>query len=217
HEIEPPLDRILEVWKRIPNLGVKVMPGVADEELPSQCEVEFISERGTLKEAVLWFGALRPGAARSATVLCGEGKATTLTSDAPPLPIPVTTPRAILWEPDPAVIRATLVEHLAARLGASQIDRQIAYLTSDAFVLSPFARAWPVLEHAPFNLKELNRRLRARDAHVVAVKKRGSPIEPERFRRRLKSNPDGRPVILFVTRCQDQPWMILCGEEMGGR
>nr|MBA3534988.1 SAM-dependent methyltransferase [Ardenticatenales bacterium] len=213
HETEPALPAILAVQQRLPNLGVKVMPGVADNEIPEYAEVEFISEGGTCKEGVLWFGALRTGAARSATLVDGN-TVHTLTSDAVAPPVPVTAPRAFLWEPDACVIRATLVAQLAHLLGASQIDAQIAYLSSDSLTATPFARVWPILDHAPFNLKELNRRLRAMEARVEAVKKRGSPIEPESFRKRLKSHPKGRPVTVFITRHHDQPWMILCGEEL---
>lgn len=169
---------------------------------------------GTCKEGVLWFGALRPGAARSATIIEGANEPHTIRSDAPAPPVVVTEPRAFLWEPDACVIRATLVAQVAHQIGASQIDEQIAYLTSDAAVANPFVRGWPVIEHAPFNLKELNRRLRALDANVTTVKKRGSPIEPETFRRRLKSNPKGQPITVFITRVRDQPWMILCGPEL---
>ncbi len=70
-----------------------------------------------------------------------------------------------------------------------------------------------MLEDAPFNLKALNRRLRELEAHVVAVKKRGSAIEPEPFRRRLYRSPQGRAVTLFLTRHAGKPWMILCGDE----
>lgn len=218
HEMQPSLDAILDVQRRLPNLGVKVMPGVPDEELPPDCEVEFISEGGTCKEGVLWFGALQRGARRTATLIESDserGPTThTLRSDAPAPPVEVTPPRAFLWEPDACVIRATLVAQVAHQLGATQIDEQIAYLTSDAPADNPFVRGWPVIEHAPFNLKELNRRLRALDANVITVKKRGSPIEPETFRRRLKSNPRGQLVTIFVTRVRDEPWMIICGEEL---
>jgi hypothetical protein len=219
HEMQPPLSAILDLQRQLTNLGVKVMPGVPDEELPPECEVEFISEGGTCKEGVLWFGALRSGAARTATIVEESPEAPiahTLNSAAPAPPVAVTPPRAFLWEPDACVIRATLVAQVAHQLGASQVDEQIAYLTSDAPAETPFARGWPIIEHAPFNLKELNRRLRALDANVVAVKKRGSPIEPESFRRRLKSNPKGQPITLFVTRVRDEPWMILCGPELTG-
>ncbi|HBY92412.1 MAG TPA: SAM-dependent methyltransferase, partial [Chloroflexi bacterium] len=69
HVMQPPLAALLAVQARLPALGVKVAPGVADEEVPRDSEVEFISERGTLKEAVLWFGRLRTRASRRATLL----------------------------------------------------------------------------------------------------------------------------------------------------
>lgn len=209
HAIQPPLAALLEVQRRIPALGVKVAPGVSDEELPADVEVEFISEGGTLKEAVLWFGALRSGVSRRATLLPGGA---TLTSEATVRPRPVGRPRAILYEPDPAILRASLVEHLATALNAALLDPTIAYLTADDFVATPFARAWRVIEDGPFNRKALNRRLRALDAEVVAVKKRGSPIEPEQFRKQLTSAPGGRPVTVFVTRVEGRPWMILAAE-----
>lgn len=212
HQIEPPLSAILALQARLPALGVKVMPGVADEEIPAQAEVEFISEGGSCKEAVLWFGALREGVARRATLL-GAGEIHSLDSAAATQPLAVEAPRAYLWEPDAAIIRATLVAQLATRLGASQIDAQIAYLSSDHYAPSPLARAWPILDHAPFNLKAMKRWLRQRGAQVLAVKKRGSPIEPEQFRRRLPSDPQGEPTTIFITRHLDRPWMLFCGEE----
>jgi len=121
----------------------------------------------------------------------------------------VARPGAFLYEPDPAVIRAGAVGDLAVQLGLWQIDREIAYLSGDELIITPFARAWAILEHHPFHLKTLNQRLRALQADVVAVKKRGSPIAPESFRRKLRSTPGGRPVIVVLTRVINRPWMIL--------
>lgn len=213
HAMHPPLAALLALQRRLPALGVKVAPGVADEELPPGSEVEFLSERGGLKEAVLWFGALKTEAARRATLLPSGAS---LTSLDPVSPRPVTPPQAVLYEPDPAVIRASLVEHLGTSLDAALLDPTIAYLTADQFVPTPFARAWSVVEDAPFNLKALNRRLQALEADVVAVKKRGSPIEPEHFRRQLKRIPGGRPLVVFVTRVEERPWMVLAEEVEGG-
>jgi hypothetical protein len=213
HQMLPPIEAIHAARAALPHMGVKVMPGVADEELPPDCEAEWISEDGVCKEGVLWFGGLRPGALRSATLVAGNVH-DTLRSDGIAAPLTVTPPRAFLYEPDAAVIRATLVAQAAQPLGASQLDPQIAYLTGETAALTPFVRGWPVLDHAPFNLKAINRMLREWDASVVAVKKRGSPIEPETFRKRLKSNPMGRPVTLFITRYQNQPYAVLCGAEL---
>ncbi len=213
YEIIPPIGEILKVWATLPHLGVKVMPGVPDDEIPPVAETEWISEGGVCKEGILWFGSLRTGAARTATIVT-QTNVYTLSSATPAPALSVTPPRTYLYEPDPAIIRATLVAQAALPMGASQLDPQIAYLTGDMPVLTPFLRGWQVLVHAPFNLKILNRMIRDLDGNVVAVKKRGSPIEPEPFRKRLKSNPAGRALTVFLTRHHNEPYMIICGTEI---
>ncbi len=203
--LQPPLAALLALQRtHIPHLGVKLMPGLDHTFIPPEAEAEWISLNGELKEAVLWFGSLveRPG--RRATVLPAGVSLWHEGAEAR-----VARPGAFLYEPDPAVIRAGAVGDLAVQLGLWQIDREIAYLSGDELIITPFARAWAILEHHPFHLKTLNQRLRALQADVVAVKKRGSPIAPESFRRKLRSTPGGRPVIVVLTRVINRPWMIL--------
>lgn len=204
--MEPPLSAVLALLDVIPTLAVKTLPGIADEDIPPDAEVEFISERGQMKEALLRFGDLRTGAARRATLLPGPHH---LDSNAPLDHSAASEPLAYLYEPDSAVIRATLVQHLATRLGAAQLDPTIAYLTSQQPVDTPFARRWTVLRHGPFHLKTLNRWLRELGAGAVVVKKRGSAIDPDEFRRRLKTTPGGPAVTVFLTRAQGRPWMVV--------
>lgn len=205
-DMDPPMSAVLALLEHVPTLAIKTLPGIADEDIPPGAEVEFISERGAMKEALLRFGDLRSGAARRATLLPGPQH---LDSNAPVGDAPVSQPLAWLYEPDAAVIRATLVQHLAAQLGAVQIDPTIAYLTSEQAVETPFARRWAVLRHGPFQLKTLNRWLRELGAGAVVVKKRGSAIDPDAFRRRLKTTPGGPAVVVFLTRAQGRPWMIV--------
>ncbi|MEI2688205.1 MAG: hypothetical protein V9H69_00240 [Anaerolineae bacterium] len=205
--MDPPLSAVLALLEHVPTLAVKTLPGIADEEIPPGAEVEFISERGQMKEALLRFGALHTGAARRATLLPGPHH---LDSNAPVGPISSSQPLAWLYEPDAAVIRATLVQHLAAQIGAAQLDPTIAYLTSQQPVETPLARRWAVLRHGPFHLKTLNRWLRELGAGAAVVKKRGSAIDPDEFRRQLKTTPGGLTVTVFLTRVQSRPWMALC-------
>ncbi|GAB4210420.1 MAG: methyltransferase domain-containing protein [Roseiflexaceae bacterium] len=204
-QMEPPIGAILALREQVPDVAVKVAPGVDLESVPPEAAVEFISERGELKEALLLFGGLR-GAARTATLLPGPHQ---LDSDAPASDAPARLPVAVLYEPDPAVLRAGLVRHLARLLDAAQIDPTIAYLTAGQHRATPFARAWQILRHGPFNLKHLNVWLREQGAGEVVVKKRGSPVDPDAFRRRLKTSPGGPVLTVFLTRALDRPWMIL--------
>lgn len=203
----PPLAAV-HVWlPRQPDGGVKISPGVDLDELTGyDAEVEFISERGELKECALWFGAFK-SAARRATLVAGESVQTLLPDPAAAIE-PPGPPLAYLYEPDPAVLRAGLVTTLAAQLGARQLDADIAYLTAPAARLTPFARAYAIDAALPFQLKRLRQALRERQVGRVTVKKRGSPLEPETLIRQLRlSGPEER--IVFLTHVRGEPWALI--------
>ena len=113
HKYEPPLGVIRDWLRACPALGVKISPGVILAEVDGfGAEIEFISLAGELKEAVLWFGPLKT-VERRATLLPGGN---TLT-EAPRASIEVRIPGAYIYEPDPAVLRAGLVQMLGAAAG----------------------------------------------------------------------------------------------------
>jgi len=218
HQMQPPLAALLALQARIPALGVKVMPGVADEEVPARCVVEFISHAGVCKEAVLWFGPLRtefPAAAsddfapRRASIHLADGwHHITAAGAAPPVgPLRV---GQFLHEPDPAVIRAGAFAELCAQLDAQLFDRQIAYLVSSQARTHPLTQSFVIHEIQPFNLKQVNRRLRAWQIGRAELKKRGVPIEPEALRRRLKFVSNGQAAVLIFTRRGDERLVLIC-------
>lgn len=212
HDYRPPLS-LIDAWRARMPAGVKISPGVDYAQTPPDAELEFISLKGAVKDGVLWFGDVRTGARRRATLLPGEHTLTD--NDLPETAVPVTPPRAYLYEPDNAVIRAHLVEALAARLDASQIDHQIAYLTAERAQETPFARYWKVLDAFPFQLKRLRAYLRDRDVGRVTIKKRGSPLEPEELERRLRlSGSEER--VLFLTQGRGEP-IVIVGEGRGNK
>lgn len=184
HDYQPPLNLIHRWREQIPHAAVKISPGVDYAELPATAEIEFISVEGEVKEGVLWFGALRSGVGRRATLL-PEGHTLTDT-DTNGETVPVTAPRSYLYEPDKAVIRAHLVEALARRLEATKIDDEIAYLTADTARPTPFARCFAIEASFPFQLKRLRHYLRQHHIGRVTIKKRGSPLDPDSLRQRLR-------------------------------
>lgn len=209
-DYQPPLSLLAEWRTRVPNGAVKVGPGIAYEELPAETEAEFVSLEGEVKEAVLWFGALRTAAARRATVL--PAGATLSDSDGDDV-APVSPPLAYLYEPDGAVIRAHLVGQLAGQLGAAQIDPRIAYLTAGTVQPTPFARAFAIRDHFPFQLKRLRAYLRARDVGQVTIKKRGSPLDPDGLRQALHLR-GAQQATLFLTQVAGRH-TVLIGEPVG--
>jgi SAM-dependent methyltransferase len=209
-QYQPPLS-VIEGWlPSIPAMGVKISPGVALAELDRyDAEVEFISLQGELKEAVLWFGALKT-AHRRATLLPGPHQLfATYPSQSSAQPIPVTEPGSYLYEPDPAVIRSGLVDVLAQKLDASQLDPEIAYLTSSRLLPTPFARSWVIEDWLPFQLKRLRLYLRQRQVGRVTVKKRGSPLEPQALIHQLRLKGD-QERILVLTHLRGEPIVLIC-------
>lgn len=204
-QYQPALDIIKNWLPAFPALGVKISPGVKLEEVSAyDAELEFISLRGELKEAVLWFGPLKT-TGRRATLLPGGHS---LTCDGEP-DLPVGEPRQFLYEPDPAVLRAGMVRCLGEQLDAIQLDPEIAYLTGNIKQPTPFARVWAVDDWFTFGMKRLRAYLREKGIGRIVVKKRGSPLQPEALIRDLRLKGEKERVI-FLTQLRGKPVVIVC-------
>jgi hypothetical protein len=204
HDYEPPLGLVLDWAAKVEGLAAKISPAVDLAEVAGfDCEIEFIALGDELREAVLWFGTLRQGR-RRATVLPGPHS---LIGEAEP-EIALVDPQEYLYEPSPAVMRAGLVRTLAAQIGASMLDRKIAFLASDRLQPTPFARAFHVVEVMPFQLKRLRARLRAMGIGPLSVKKRGSPIEPEALIRDLGLRGE-TPGTVVLTHVRGRPYALI--------
>lgn len=171
--------------------------------VPDRAEAEWISDGGDVKEAVLWFGTGAPGTVR-ATLLPGPR---TLVGRG--LPDPGVRPVGrYLYEPDGAVIRAHLVAEVAEEVGGGLLDPTIAYITADAPRPTPYASAYEITDHLPFNVKKLKALLREREVGTLTVKKRGSAVEPEELRRKVR--PQGpNAATVFLTRVAGAPAMLI--------
>ncbi|MFH8802415.1 SAM-dependent methyltransferase [Streptomyces sp. NPDC017936] len=182
--------------------ALKIAPGVPHEAVPAEAEAEWISDGGDVKEAVLWFGTA-PGAVR-ATLL--PGPRTLLGTG---LPNPDVRPLGRwLYEPDGAVIRAHLVAEVAHEVEGGLIDPTIAYVTADEPRPTPYATAYEITDQLPFNVKRLRALLREREVGILTVKKRGSAVEPEELRRKVK--PQGpNAATVFLTRVAGAPTMLI--------
>ncbi|MFC8291558.1 SAM-dependent methyltransferase [Streptomyces sp. NPDC057242] len=198
----PPLSWAVEAARKAPRAALKVAPGIPHEAVPAEAGAEWISDGGDVKEAVLWFGT-EPGARRatllpSGATLVGRG-----------LPDPAVRPVGrYLYEPDGAVIRAHLVAEAAEELDGGLIDETIAYVTSDVLAPTPYAAAYEITDELPFNLKKLKALLREREVGTLTVKKRGSAVEPEEIRRKVKpKGPNAATVLL--TRVAGAPTMLI--------
>nr|WP_202486277.1 methyltransferase domain-containing protein [Streptomyces sp. SID4985] len=199
----PPLSWAVTAARTAPRAALKIAPGIPHEAVPAEAEAEWISDAGDVKEAVLWFGTGTPGGVR-ATLLPGPR---TLLGRG--LPDPAVRPVGrYLYEPDGAVIRAHLVAEVAEDLSGGLLDETIAYITAHTLRPTPYATAYEITDQLPFNLKKLKAFLRERQVGTLTVKKRGSAVEPEELRRKVK--PQGpNSATVFLTRVAGAPTMLI--------
>lgn len=177
---------------------VKVAPGIPHDLVPPGVEAEWVSWRGNLKETALWSCLADPVRAR-ATVLRRDNDPASLTDRDTATEPGTAPPGAYVYEPDDAVIRAHLVTSVAALVDGWLLDEHLAYLSSDALVHTPFARAFEVIEVLPFKDKALRTALRARDIGPLTIKKRGIAVTPEALRSRLALS-GSQPATLMLSR-----------------
>jgi predicted RNA methylase len=188
-------------------VGVKAAPGLPTDLVPTGWELEFVSEHRELKESALWSPSLATTVRRATLLPRGE----TLVERAGAR-VGVDVPGRYLVDPDPAITRAGLVKELGESLGSCwQIDEQIAFLSANDDVRTPFARTLAVEASEPWSLSRLKQILRALDVGVVDIRKRGSAVDVDEVQRRLKLS-GSRSATVVLTRASGRPWMLVCFE-----
>ena len=194
----PSLNWVFEVAARIPS-GIKLSPAIDHNLLPDNVEAQWVDDHGDTVECVVWTGALaRSGIARSALVLT-DGAPVELTGSTPSTDVPVGALGDYLYDPCGAVIRAQLLATLAGQLEAVTISPEIAYLSNQSGVETPFAQRFRVREVLPLDQRTIAQRMKELGIGTLEIKKRGVDIDPAQFRTKLKLS--GRDsATLFLTR-----------------
>jgi len=158
-------------------------------------EIELVSLHGECREATIWFGELAGEESFRATSLpSGESIA------ADPLSAwtNVGEPGEFLFDPDPGIVRAGLVDVLAERFDLRRLDDAEEYLTGDSPVESPFLQTFRVLDNLANNPKQYRRAVRANSFGQIEVKCRHIPIHAEDVRRKLPLDGSEPGVLIFA-------------------
>jgi predicted RNA methylase len=218
---EPALAWCLELADRVAAVGIKAAPGLPRELVPAGWEAEFVAVGRELKEAVLWSPALATARWRATLLPSGDtlagpaaGAAHGPVAEAAAGDVPIAAPGAFLFDPSPAVTRAGLVEDLARKLGAWQIDPAIAFLSDDRAHRTPFARTLRVLESAPWHERDFARRLRELGIGAADIRRRGLAGDVAQIHRRLGLRGPGRATVV-LTRADGRPWGLICTDHPG--
>jgi hypothetical protein len=209
NSFSPNFNWVLEQAEKRPT-GIKVGPGHPHEAIPEDVEAQWVSVGGDLVELSLWFGKLaRPGIARSALLVKGDQRFEITSPETEQPSAMVHELGAYLYEPDNAVVRSHLISVLANELNLGIISPEIAYLTGDQEISSPWLRGFRVLETMTFDRKKLKARLHELGVGVLEIKKRGSDVVPEVLRKELQLKGE-RAATLIITRVGDSHRALIC-------
>ena len=198
HNLEPDPRQI---WDQGLPCCLKLSPGLDENTLPADCDLDYVSHQGVCKEAVVWL----PGTGQVTAWMHTQGSWLCAARCEPP---PVGDLEAGMWihEPDPAAIRA----HAWQPLGGWRIDSTLALLASDPGLTSPWAQSFEVLEIADADQKNLVRLQSRYDFQPLEIKKRGFDVEPELLRKKLPKGRSGGAGVLYLTRLAGRHRALIC-------
>ena len=160
-----------------------------------ESEIELISFNGECKEATVWFGVLGHDAPWRATIL---PSGYSIAGDPLMTRAPQSELQQYLYDPDPALVRAGLIDCYAVEQNLSRLDPAEEYLTSLQLSSAPGIHAFEVLEVLPNNDKAIRKYFREASYGDVEIKCRHIPIDAEKLRKKLALNGKGRITLIFA-------------------
>jgi len=204
-ESEPGLEFLEQLVTRAAGGAIKLSPAANFGGKFSEGEVELVSLNGECKEATIWFGALRGPTQFRATVLTSRAPgdltdvaSDTLTGDPWSARGPVTALGRYLLDPDPAVVRAGLVDVCSETLSLGRLDPEEEYLTAETLPDSTFVTPFEVVADLSNNDREIRAYFRESQIGQVEIKCRHIPVDVEAFRKKLPLPGREAAVLLFA-------------------
>jgi hypothetical protein len=202
----PPLETLRQIADTQRGGAIKLSPASNFGGKFHDVEIELVSLNGECKEATIWFGELRGSEPWRATVL---PSAETLAANPLDFSAEISAPRQYIFDPDPAVVRAGLVDAAAVRLDLARLDAAEEYLTGTQRLTSNLVQPFELLAELPNNDAEIRAYFRASDFGQVEIKCRHIPIDADSVRRRLPL-PGREPGVLIFARLAGKSRALVC-------
>lgn len=206
-DFSPSLDFAYGLLNSVPG-GIKLAPGLPYELIPESFEACWVSHNRDLVELSLWNTDPERMGKRFAVMLTEAG---VIEFSGPVEPGPEGTLSEFIYEPDPSLIRSSLLGTFAKKNGLTLISKGIAYLSGSQPLDSNWLRRFRVLEELPLDRKAIRRRMAELSIGRLEIKKRGVDIDPAALRKELKLKGEGA-ATLILTRVGDARKALVCTE-----
>ena len=207
-DFSPSFSFVLEKAKTKPTI-IKLGPGHSHEQIPQDSEAVWVSVDGELVELGLYFGKVkRENVNRAALLIKASGTHEYVSVNKTCEHAEIAELGEYLYEPDNALIRSRLMGDFAREHSLNAISPDIAYLSSNEKIDSPWLRSYRVIDEIAFDRKKLSAFLNQHDIGAIQIKKRGVDVIPEELRKELKLK--GRmPGTLVITKVNDKRRALL--------
>jgi THUMP domain-like/RNA cap guanine-N2 methyltransferase len=169
-------------------------------------EVELVSLNGECKEATIWFGELATAAPWRATLL---PSGLTIAGDPMQFAAPIALPEGYIYDPDPAVVRAGMVDAVATELGLMRLDDREEYLTGSQPVDSPFVQRFELIVELCNRPTDIRAYFRESPFGQLEIKARHIPIDVPAIRAKL-TLPGDLPGVLIFARIAGRAKALVC-------
>ena len=207
----PSLDTLRRIMREFEGGAIKLSPASNFVGKFQDVEIELVSLAGEAKEATIWFGSLAtPGMWRATALPAGE----TLAGDPLSAYADMSAVGRYVYDPNPAIVRAGLIDLLSSQTELARLDDTEEYLTSDQLVTSAFVQPFEVLAELPNNDRVIRKFFRNANFGQVEIKCRHIPIQIETVRRKLQLDGDEAVVLIFA-RVAGKARAIVCRRVTG--
>lgn len=207
-EYTPPLDFINKLREFCPNICVKISPGTDIQRIKHDCDIEVISNKGRVREVVLWFGGLKQNPDK--TIMFATKLPEKITVERiHGLKTEITDIQDYLFEPDPAFIKAWLVETLAKEYELTRIHPTIAFLTGENYRSTPLLKPYRVLAVTENDPEKISGALREKGIGMIDYKARGVKVNMKTVHKRIRGRGKGKGLVIF-TRIGEKEVAVIC-------
>jgi len=196
-EYTPPLTLVEELVKLCPNVCAKISPATDINRITYNCDIEVISNKGEVKEIDLWFGSLKQYKDKKIIMATKLPEKITLEKQDTPLP-EITELGNYLYEPDPAYIKAGLINTLAQVYQLTALNPHIAYLTGNQLKQTPTLKTYKVLAETSTEPTQINKALTEQNIGKIDFKTRGIEIDLKNIHKQIKSAGKNKGLVIYT-------------------
>ena len=220
----PPLDTVYEWLNYCPNIGIKIAPGTQYSHLHPDSETNWLSINGQLVEASMWFGKLKNHTGKTATVIntkqekqplilkyTFDNNATNCQTQIDVTKIPLQK-NLYITQIDPAILRANGLSYIAKEINGKLISENISYLISNQenqnTKIQNIIKQLKIIDYCQLKPKKIDQMLQTHDIGTIEIKKKGTDIIPDSFRKKIKLKGKNK-ATLILTRYQSKHIALL--------